>query len=234
MNPETEIQPPVDSVTIIFFLCRQVGRDILAPGGCETIDAKGLLCLPGGVDPHTHMEFYFMGCRTADDFYTGTKAALAGGTTTISEFYGFIALSINSSFSHFNSIGIGLTTSFSVDFVSKREPGMTLTEAFDDYVARAKDKACCDYGFHVILNEINDQVEDEMEELTTKGVNSFKMFMAYKVGINCYTHTVMSLETILAATMPQFQDLARLGVWWDVVFKHISSRETDSLNSVGN
>ncbi|XP_003747176.1 dihydropyrimidinase [Galendromus occidentalis] len=131
-------------------IIRQVGKDILAPGGCETIDAKGLLCLPGGVDPHTHMEFYFMGCRTADDFYTGTKAALAGGTTTI------------------------------LDFVSKREPGMTLTEAFDDYTARAKDKACCDYGFHVVLNEMNEQVEDEMEELTKKGVNSFKMFMAYK------------------------------------------------------
>lgn len=58
---------------------------------------------------------------------------------------------------------------------------MSLTEAFDDYTARAKDKACCDYGLHVILNEINDQVEDEMEELTKKGVNSFKMFMAYKV-----------------------------------------------------
>lgn len=64
-----------------------MGKDIIAPGGCETIDAKGLLCLPGGVDPHTHFEFYFMGTRTADDFYTGTKAALAGGTTTISELY---------------------------------------------------------------------------------------------------------------------------------------------------
>lgn len=50
------------------------------------IDAKGKLIIPGGIDTHTHMELFFMGTRTADDFYTGTKAALAGGTTTISKY----------------------------------------------------------------------------------------------------------------------------------------------------
>lgn len=49
------------------------------------VDAKDKLVIPGGIDTHTHMEFYFMGTRTADDFFTGTKAALAGGTTTISK-----------------------------------------------------------------------------------------------------------------------------------------------------
>lgn len=39
--------------------------------------------LLGGIDTHTHLELHFMGTRTADDFYTGTKAAIAGGTTTI-------------------------------------------------------------------------------------------------------------------------------------------------------
>lgn len=42
--------------------------------------------MPGGVDPHTHLECEFMNAKTADDFYQGTKAAVAGGTTTIIDF----------------------------------------------------------------------------------------------------------------------------------------------------
>jgi dihydropyrimidinase len=42
--------------------------------------------MPGGIDPHTHLEFAFMGTVTADDFEWGTKAALSGGTTTVVDF----------------------------------------------------------------------------------------------------------------------------------------------------
>jgi dihydropyrimidinase len=60
-----------------------VGPDLEAPAGSEIIDTGGCLIMPGGIDPHTHMEFHFMGMVTADDFESGTKAALSGGTTTI-------------------------------------------------------------------------------------------------------------------------------------------------------
>jgi dihydropyrimidinase len=63
---------------------------ILPSGGggsaLKTVDATGKLVIPGGIDAHVHLEFYFMGTRTADDFYTGTRAALAGGTTTVMSF----------------------------------------------------------------------------------------------------------------------------------------------------
>ncbi|MCR4404034.1 MAG: dihydropyrimidinase [Candidatus Acetothermia bacterium] len=54
--------------------------------GDETIDAKGMFVLPGGIDPHTHLELPFMGTVSADDFRTGTIAAACGGTTTIIDF----------------------------------------------------------------------------------------------------------------------------------------------------
>ncbi|MBA2334453.1 MAG: amidohydrolase family protein, partial [Blastocatellia bacterium] len=50
------------------------------------IDAKNKLVFPGGIDPHTHMELPFGGTSSSDDFFTGTRAAAFGGTTTIIDF----------------------------------------------------------------------------------------------------------------------------------------------------
>ena len=63
-----------------------VGSDLAVPAGTETLDAGGRYVMPGGIDPHTHMQLPFMGTVTRDDFYSGTAAALAGGTTTIIDF----------------------------------------------------------------------------------------------------------------------------------------------------
>jgi len=50
------------------------------------IDGSGKLVIPGGIDPHTHMELPFGGTQSSDDFFTGTRAAAHGGTTTIIDF----------------------------------------------------------------------------------------------------------------------------------------------------
>ncbi|WP_371038128.1 dihydropyrimidinase [Rhodosalinus sp. FB01] len=54
--------------------------------GDEVLDATGCYVMPGGIDPHTHLEMPFMGTYSADDFESGTRAALAGGTTMVVDF----------------------------------------------------------------------------------------------------------------------------------------------------
>jgi len=54
--------------------------------GSETLDATGCYVMPGGIDPHTHLEMPFMGTYSSDDFESGTRAALSGGTTMVVDF----------------------------------------------------------------------------------------------------------------------------------------------------
>ena len=54
--------------------------------GDTVLDATGCYVMPGGIDPHTHLEMPFMGTYSADDFESGTRAALAGGTTMVVDF----------------------------------------------------------------------------------------------------------------------------------------------------
>jgi dihydropyrimidinase len=65
-----------------------IGKDLSTVVGSvdKTIDATGKLVIPGGVDPHTHMDLPFGGTSSSDDFETGTRAAAFGGTTTIIDF----------------------------------------------------------------------------------------------------------------------------------------------------
>ncbi|XP_077383872.1 dihydropyrimidinase [Festucalex cinctus] len=127
-----------------------VGPNLQIPEGVRIIDARDKLVIPGGIDAHTHMELAFMGTRTVDDFHTGTQAALAGGTTMI------------------------------VDFVIPQK-GKSLLEAYNSWRNAADKKVCCDYSLHVAVTWWSDQVKKEMEIIAKeKGVNSFKMFMAYK------------------------------------------------------
>jgi dihydropyrimidinase len=61
----------------------EIGPDL---AGDETLDATGCYVMPGGIDPHTHLEMPFMGTYSSDDFESGTRAALSGGTTMVVDF----------------------------------------------------------------------------------------------------------------------------------------------------
>jgi dihydropyrimidinase len=65
-----------------------IGKDLASIVGTvdKTIDATNKLVIPGGIDPHTHLDLPFGGTSSSDDFETGTRAAAFGGTTTIIDF----------------------------------------------------------------------------------------------------------------------------------------------------
>ena len=71
----------------------------------------------------------------------------------------------------------GGTTSI-VDFAIQYR-GQTLHDAWETWIKKAEGKAVVDYGFHMIITELNDQVEGEMDALVRQGITSFKLFMAY-------------------------------------------------------
>jgi dihydropyrimidinase len=89
-----------------------------------------------------------------------------GGTTSADDFAtGTIAAAF------------GGTTSI-VDFAIQYR-GQTLHHAMETWAKKAEGRAVIDYGFHMIVTELNDQVEGEMDALVRQGITSFKLFMAY-------------------------------------------------------
>lgn len=126
-----------------------LGRDLNVKA-TTTIDAKGSYIFPGGIDAHTHLDLPFMGTSSSDDFETGTRAALFGGTTTIIDFA-------------FQKHGGTLREALSIWHEKARG------KALGDYGFHV---VVTDYNENV-RREIKELVEKD-------GVTSFKTFMAYK------------------------------------------------------
>ena len=122
----------------------------LPSNGSATIDASGCYVFPGFIDPHTHLDMPFGGTTTVDDFASGTVAAALGGTTTI------------------------------VDF-ALHQRGDSLANALRTWHAKAAGKAAIDYAFHLTIADGRPETIEEIPRMIAEeGVNSFKVFMAYK------------------------------------------------------
>uniref|UniRef100_A0A8C6M6P5 Dihydropyrimidinase n=1 Tax=Nothobranchius furzeri TaxID=105023 RepID=A0A8C6M6P5_NOTFU len=170
-------------------LIKGVGQNLQIPVGVRVIDATNKLVIPGGIDTHTHMELAFMGTKAVDDFHVGTKAALAGGTTMILDFVipqkGRSLLDAYNSWREMADPKVCCDYSLHVavtwwgdkvkksirkikTFLGKRQLDGLIT-CFPFFLP-----CICPKWFYF-------QVKTEMETLAKeKGVNSFKMFMAYK------------------------------------------------------
>jgi len=124
----------------------EIGPDLK---GDKELDATGCYVMPGGIDPHTHLEMPFMGTYSSDDFESGTRAALAGGTTMV------------------------------VDFALPN-PGESLLDALKRWDNKST-RANCDYSFHMAVTWWGEQVFNDIKTvIETRGINTFKHFMAYK------------------------------------------------------
>src|SRR5699024_6401326 len=113
------------------------------------IDCKGKLTLPGGVDVHTHLSLDLGKFISIDDFYTGTRAASHGGTTSI------------------------------VDHIAFGPRGSLVSDEIEKYHKMAEGNALIDYSFHGAIQEVNEKILDEMEKLYDQGIVSTKIYTTY-------------------------------------------------------
>ncbi|SPN99080.1 probable DAL1 - Allantoinase [Cephalotrichum gorgonifer] len=128
-------------------------RSLLSAKTSRLIDAEGGLVMPGGIDAHVHLaepELFGKG-RSADDFESGTRSAIAGGTTTI------------------------------IAFAPQPRAESSLLKALDEAQEKAKDSTYCDYSLHVIVANPTRQALSEFATLRERGVSSVKVYMTYEV-----------------------------------------------------
>jgi len=129
---------------------RAIGPN-LEPDGAEILDATGKLLLPGGVDPHVHLDLPMFGTVSSDDHYTGTKAAAFGGTTTVIDFVSFDFPTFRESVDAWHkkaekaavdySAHMNLTRfdeKIAAEFSSLREMGITTLKTFTAYNGRLR------------------------------------------------------------------------------------------------
>ncbi|MGB3869956.1 MAG: dihydropyrimidinase [Flavobacteriales bacterium] len=128
---------------------KAIGHDLKADGA-EVVDAKGMFVMPGGIDPHVHLDMPFMGTFSSDDYSTGTLAALHGGTTTVID---FILQTQGKSLRHALETWQGRMNG---NLYGDLGWHMAVTDFNDD-----------------TKKEVKEMIEQE-------GITSFKTFMAYK------------------------------------------------------
>lgn len=145
-----------------------LGTDLGA--AAETVDASGLLALPGGIDSHVHLaQPSGPGIVMADDFESGTRAAAFGGNTMVLPF-------------------------------ALQQKGESPRQVVKDYHAKADGQCYVDVSFHLIIADASETVlGQELPALVEDGYTSFKVFMTYE-GMALSDFEMMSVMQVARET----------------------------------
>ena len=130
-----------------------IAADLSSVPCANRVDAAGMLVLPGAVDAHTHLSFPFGGTVSSDDFFSGTRAAACGGTTTVFDYSGQIP-------------GESLADT------ARRRAAQADSQG-----------AAVDYALHVGITDLSNGLLDSMDEAVEYGISSFKVYMVYDFGV---------------------------------------------------
>jgi dihydropyrimidinase len=125
------------------------------PAGRKELDATGRWVMPGGVDPHAHIEqMSGMGLMNADTFESATRSALLGGTTSVISF-------------------------------AAQPKGVRLRDVVADYAARAKRGALIDHAFHMTVSDPDQvALTEDLPALIAAGHRSIKVFTTYNIRLD--------------------------------------------------
>jgi dihydropyrimidinase len=156
----------------------------------RTIDATGKIVMPGAIDPHTHIEMFFGGTTTCDDFTSGTTAAAFGGTTTLID---FCVQTPGDTFS---------------EALAK----------YHEKIERCK--PVIDVGFHIAVTDLHTGgTLDDLAKLPDEGVTSYKLFMAYKGAVMVDDETLFKVMQVAHDTGGLVMVHAENGDAIDVIVK---------------
>src|SRR5256714_3569878 len=156
----------------------------------KVIDAGGKYVIPGAIDPHTHIEMFFGGTVTCDDFTSGTVAAAFGGTTTL------------------------------IDFCMQTpgDTFAQALEKYFEKIDRAK--PVIDVGFHIGVTDLHTGgTLEELAKLPDEGVTSYKLFMAYKGAVMVDDETLFKTMQTASETGALVMVHAENGDAIDVIVK---------------
>ncbi len=162
----------------------------------RTIDATGKIVMPGAIDPHTHLEMFFGGTTTCDDFTSGTTAAAFGGTTTLIDFC------------------IQTPGDTFAEALAK----------YHEKIERCK--PVIDVGFHIAVTDLHTggSLED-LAKLPDEGITSYKLFMAYKGAVMVDDETLFKVMQVAHDTGGLVMVHAENGDAIDVIVKAAVAEE---------